>query len=107
MAEAKRKEARDKARQLLVAMLNLKQREQLARDRFFDVVAHGSKRRYRVHEGTHGNVRLLDDTDREVVRYCAQPNGVPTEDAMLAQKLQLEHDEDAFLRIANATRLIA
>lgn len=106
-AAAVRAAARDKARTLLVAMLNEQQRAQLQRERFFEVIAKHSKRRYRIHEGTHGNVRLLSEDGREVTRYCGQPNGVPTEDAMLAQKLQIEHDEDTFLQKANATRLTA
>jgi len=95
------------ARALLLAMLTHQQREQLQRDQFFEVIAKHSKRRYRIRQGTHGNVRLLDDAGREVVRYCGQPPGVPEDDAMLAQKLQLEHDEAEYLRRANATPLRA
>lgn len=106
-AELVRREACERAKRLLDSMLEHQQREQLKTDRFFEVIAKHSKRRYRIRYGTHGNVRLLDDTGREVISYCAQPNGVPTEDAMLAQKLQIEHDEEAFLRVANPTRLAA
>jgi hypothetical protein len=91
-----------RARALLVSMLDVKQRKQYERERFFEVVARGSRRRYRIREGTHGNVRLLDDSGKEVTSYCAQPLGVPVGDSMLAQALMLEHDEDAFLRVANA-----
>lgn len=105
-AEA-RAAARDRARALLLSMLDVKQRETLERDQFFEVIARDSRRRYRIRQGTHGNVRLLDDTGREVTRYCAQPTGVPDEDAMLAQKLMIEHEEQSFLRVANATRLTA
>lgn len=104
---ALRKAATARARALLLSMLNTRQREQLHQHEFFDVIAKNSKKRYRIHQGTHGNVRLLDDSDREVTRYCGQPNGVPTEDAMLAQKLQIEHDEAEFIRLANATRMVA
>lgn len=106
-AEQTRREACERAKRLLDSMLDHQQREQLKKDRFFEVIAKHSRRRYRIRYSTHGNVRLLDDTGREVISYCAQPNGVPTEDSMLAQKLQIEHDEDAFLRVANATRLRA
>lgn len=88
---------------LLRTMLDAEQRQQFDVLAYFDVIARGSQKRYRIHTGTHGNVRLLDG-DREVVRYCAQPDGVPTADAMLAQKLQIEHDEAGFLSVANATR---
>lgn len=93
------------ARALLLAMLDQQQREQLQRDRFFEVIAKHSKRRYRIRQGTHGNVKLLDDQGREVVSYCGQPPGVPEDDAMLAQKLQIEHDEGEYLKRANATRV--
>ena len=99
--------ATDRAKKLLASMLTKQQREQLQRDRFFEVIAKASRRRYRIRYGTHGNVKLLNDKGEEVISYCGQPNGVPTEDAMLAQKLQIEHDEDTFLRLANATRLQA
>lgn len=104
-ANAKHKAASERARTLLLSMLEVHQREQLQRDKYFEVIARHSKRRYRIRQGTHGNVRLLDVEGREVTRYCGQPSGVPTEDCMLAQKLQIEHDEDAFLRAANATRV--
>lgn len=102
---AKQKAASERARALLLSMLEVHQREQLQRDQYFEVIARHSKRRYRIRQGTHGNVRLLNEQGKEVTRYCGQPNGVPTEDAMLAQKLQIEHDEDAFLKAANATRV--
>lgn len=97
--------ASERARALLLTMLDAHQREQLQRDRFFEVVSLHSRRRYRIREGTHGNVRLLDAQGREVTRYCGQPTNVPTEDAMLAQKLQIEHDEAGFLAVANASRI--
>lgn len=106
-AEAERKAARDRARQLLLSMLDVRQREQLEREQFFEVITNHSRRRYRIRQGTHGNVRLVDETGREVTSYCAQPLGVPDEDAMLAQKLMLETDEEAFLKVANARRLAA
>jgi hypothetical protein len=104
---ARRLAATEKARALLLSMLDTKQKETLHKQRFFEVVAKHSRRRYRIHHGTHGNVRLLDDNGREVTRYCGQPTGVPTEDSMLAQKLQIEHDEAEFVRLSNATRLTA
>jgi hypothetical protein len=102
IAAAERKAAIEKARALLLSMLSVKQREQYQRDRFFEVIGQHTRRRYRVRQGTHGNVRLLDDKGREVTSYCAQPSGVPDEDAMLAQALMLEHHEQDFLKVANA-----
>jgi hypothetical protein len=104
-AAAERRAAIERARALLHAMLSVQQREQLQREQFFEVIGHHSQKRYRVRQGSHGNVRLLDKAGREVTSYCAQPHGVPTEDSMLAQKLALEHEEQAFLKVANATRM--
>lgn len=109
-AEAQRLErvaATERAKRLLESMLSVREREQYQREQFFDVIGQHSKRRYRVRQGTHGNVRLLDESGREVSSFCAQPNGVPAEDAMLAQKLMLETDERAFLHVANERRLTA
>lgn len=107
LAAAERRAAIERARALLLSMLTVQEREQYQREQFFDVIAKHSKRRYRIRQGSHGNVRLLDAAGREVASYCGQPNGVPTEDSMLAQKLQIEHDEDEFLRHANRRALTA
>lgn len=98
----KNEEAKRKARALLTAQLTPQQRDSLERLGYFDVDIAGKQ--YRIRQGTHGNVRLLE-AGKETVSFCAQPNGVPAEDAMLAQKLMLETDEAAFLRVANARRL--
>jgi hypothetical protein len=34
----------------------------------------------------------------------SQPDGVPAEDAMLAQKLWIETDEEKFIKVANFSR---
>ncbi len=94
--------------------LTAEQRKTYEERRYFDVDINGKT--YRILHGTHGNVRLLEPsivttpdgqtpTLVERVSYCAQPDGVPTEDAMLAQKLMLETDERKFLEIANWTDL--
>lgn len=103
-AEERRKAATAKARVLLESVLSARQKEQLQAEKFFDMVSATGKR-YRIHYGTHGNVRLLSGDGKETMRFCAQPNGVPIEDAMAAQKLMLETDETAFLNVANATRM--
>lgn len=92
--------ASDRARQLLESLLSNEQLVSLRVHRYFDVIA-PSGNRYRIYEGSHGNVALLEDGGREECRYCAQPDGVPTADMMLAQKLQLEADEQGFLAVAN------
>lgn len=99
-------EAKERAHELLLSALSREQQEEYLKSNFFRVRIvdkTGTIRTYRVDHGTHGNVRLIDEAGKILRRYCIQPNGVPTEDAMLAQKLLLETDEEAFLRIANAS----
>lgn len=96
-------EVKERARALLTRNLNAEQRDSLERNGYFDLNIGG--KHYRIRQGTHGNVRLVVG-DREVTSFCIQPNDVPAEDAMLAQKLLLETDEASFLRIANARQLV-
>jgi hypothetical protein len=110
VAAGKAKAVKERAEKLLREALSKEQHKHLKEKGFFELVVHDSKKKatrtYRIHQGTHGNVRLVEG-GREVTRYCGQPVGVPVEDAMLAQKLMLETDEEGFLRVANATRLTA
>jgi hypothetical protein len=91
--------ARARAKALLFRSLTRDQQQSLEGRGYFDMNVGGKT--YRIHRGTHGNVRLVQ-AGQETMLYCAQPNNVPVEDAMLAQKLMLETDEQAFLRVANA-----
>lgn len=57
---------------------------------------------YRIERGMSGNVKAIDRRGRATARFCIHPtDGSPSPDVMLAQKLLLETDEAAFLRIAN------
>lgn len=103
-AEAGRIAARDRAKALLLSLLTEAQRLQYLAENFFDVRAK-SGRRYRIHKGTHGNVFAMNEAGERLTRYCGQPNGIPDEDAMLAQKLMIEIHEEDYLRAANATPL--
>jgi hypothetical protein len=100
----RRVKAQKRAKKLLQDCLTPEQLKCYEEHQFFDVVIDGKT--YRIRQGTHGNVRLLDkDKDgkvKEVRSFCIQPGGVPDEDAMLSQKLLLEANEAEFLRIANA-----
>lgn len=93
-----------RARTLLFSALNRDQQRSLEERQFFEMNVNGKT--YRIHQGTHGNVRLIQG-GVETRLFCAQPPNVPTEDAMLAQKLMLETDEQAFLRVANERILTA
>jgi hypothetical protein len=102
--EKARREAEAKARaeKLLLGVLTAEQRAELAeRGHFYMRTKNG--RRYRIDRHTHGNVYLLNDKGERVQRYCAQPDGVPRDDAIAAQKLALDADEESFLRVANMT----
>jgi len=106
--EAARKAAREKAAGLLEEHLTEEQVAHLrARDCFYleTLGQDGKKNRYRIDRGTHGNVKRVDEKGSILESLCIQPGGVPTEDAMLAQKLWLETDEAAFRKVANITRV--
>jgi len=89
-----------KAQALLEGMLTPEQIAQLAAHHWFEVVSqHGH--RYRINQGQRRNVQRLKKDGAHEAWFCIHPDDVPDEDAMLAQKLLLETDEQAFLRIAN------
>ena len=92
-----------RAEKILVRHLDTKQALHLKEKGHFDVEV-GDKT-YRIWRGTHGNIRELNKEGKEIASLCVQPNGVPTEDAMLAQLLWLRADEKALLRVANRTQL--
>lgn len=86
-----------KAQALLLSVLSKKQAAELKEKDEFTV--HGSKGGvYIIKRGIAGNVR------RGRYRYCGHLPGdqrYPQEDHMLAQKLMIETDEEAFLAVAN------
>jgi hypothetical protein len=55
---------------------------------------------YLIGQGLNHNVSLIKNGERTVT-YCAGPEGVPWGDYALSQKLWLENDEEAFLRVSN------
>lgn len=66
------------------------------------LTAAGERRRYRIQRGRSGNVKQVDDAGKVIKTLCAHPMPlVPDADTMLTQKLWLETDEAAFLRVAN------
>jgi hypothetical protein len=83
--------------------------EQLAdydRIRSFVVIGERSRNRYRICWGTSQNIIRLEIVDgREIPaeRLCFGPRGVPIGDILLHQKIALEGDEQAALRIAGRT----
>jgi len=108
-ADARASAARVKARKLLWDHLTDEQRQEAtAHKRFHLTTRSGRIFRIKMGEGKHGNIKELVD-GREVASYCVAPVGheLPEEDALLAQKLALDHDELGFLKVANMTRLVA
>lgn len=100
--QSKVRAAYERAMTLLKSCLNSEQKDSLEKSRFFYVTA-PSGRRYRIDEGTHGNLKVVDKDGRVIERLCVQPNGVPAGDAMLVQKLMIETAEDALRSHANIT----
>lgn len=88
-----------RARNLLRRCLTPAQRLEFQRRRCFTVRG-ASGRRYRIGHGASINIEVLTASGRVAHRLCAGPNGLPVPAVMLAQKLMLEADEAAFLRIA-------
>lgn len=98
--------AKEKAEKLLQSALTPQQKEELKTKGHFHCKSNKGVI-YRIRRGTHGNVRKLDPTGtKEVESLCIQPDNVPAQDAMLAQKLMIENDEDTFRKIANITRML-
>lgn len=96
------REAYGRAMDLLKGFLSNEQRDSLEKSKFFYVTA-PSGRRYRIDEGTHGNLKVVNKEGRVIERLCVQPNGVPAGDAMLTQKFMIETAEDVLRRHANIT----
>lgn len=99
-------DAKERARALLVECLTASQRREFNKDGWFHVETANGRRRYRLAPGS-APLRVHGE-DGSRWSYCIHPDyGYPAEDTVLAQKLLLETDEDAFLRIANASRVAA
>lgn len=90
-----------KADKLLESVLNSAQRDQLKKLGGF-VLRGQSGQLYRIRYGRSANVDVLDKDGNVIDRLCAHPiMDVPDQDTMVAQKVMLECDEQAFLRMAN------
>ena len=92
-----RSAAEVRARELLLRMLTPTQREEFRRHGYF-VVQVARRGKFWILPSTIFNV-LHTETG---ACYCAAPRGeIPLSDLMLAQKLLLENDPEAFFRVAN------
>lgn len=92
--------AADRAVRMLRRFLTAEQLAQYAQSKYFFV--RGSLGgRYRIDYGAHGNVKRVDEQGAVLESLCVQPAGVPDGDAMLAQKLLLETNEQYVRDVAN------
>lgn len=93
--------AKDKAILLLKSCLTPQQLEEYEKKKCFHL--HVGGKVYRIEQGSHGNVKLVDKDGKVKRSFCVSPRGVPDGDTMLAQKLMLETDEKRFYELANVT----
>lgn len=99
-----REAANKRAEELMLAHLTPAQREQIKTHGWFIVEGGRSKLNYTIRPHAYaGNIEVLDANGRRSRLCCHVDHTIPVFDNALAQKLMLEHDEDAFLRIANRT----
>ena len=99
--DAERKAAEGRAEGLLLRYLNEEQKHQLKEFDYFTLKSSSGKS-YRVRRGRTINVDLLDAQSGKVIKQlCAHPGiDCPNADTMLQQKIMLELDEPAFLKVA-------
>ena len=104
LQEKEREERRvavKKAEALFLSCLTEKQREQFSKDKTFKVTGSGGKNRYLIDCGSMIENVYLTKWGRPVIAYCAGPWRTNISwDFHLAQKLILESDEAAFLKVA-------
>lgn len=68
---------------------------------YFEVIGSHTGRRYRITTGYSTNICELDSFGHTVARWCFVPvESLPAGDVMLAQKIALENDEQAALKLA-------
>lgn len=92
----KREEANARAEKLFLSRLTPLQLQEFQRSKEFPVQG-GKGTWYRINcTKFSGNVQRVSDG----IRFCAGPFGLPAYDFWLAQKLLIESDEDAFLKVA-------
>lgn len=103
LVREERDKANAKARELFLACLTGKQQEQYGKNGVIKVTG-SSRGRYLVDctDTVYNVTRMLNR--KPYTKLCAAPTGVTASyDIWLAQKLLLESDEQAFLRVANVS----
>jgi hypothetical protein len=93
--------AEQRASTLLMEWLSPEQCLQYKRLGYFEVRGSHSGMRYRIRCARQTNVEQLDERGHHAATLCFLPEKyVPVGDVMLAQKIMLENDEPAALRVA-------
>lgn len=107
-AEAVAKEAQERARRLFLEVLDTEQRQTFEKNQKFYLIGSDGER-YEVDcTKHHQNVYQVDKEGKRKVGYCAYATGgVPLSDNHIVQKLLLETDAKAFLKVANSWRVAA
>lgn len=96
----KRELADEKAEIILQRALTPAQRKDWVAEKRFTL--HVGDKCYRISRGRSGNVELIHTDGTVLQRYCCHVKElVPIADNALAQLLMLQHNEQAFLGLAN------
>ena len=96
-----RASAEKRALELLVSALTPEQAACYQERSYFDLKC--GETFYRIRKGSVRNIEVIKN-NRTVKVLCAHPReNLPVHDMVLAQKLALEADEQAFLRVANVS----
>lgn len=94
--------AQAKGLALLKENLTPVQLEQYEKRQHFEVVGCDTRKLYRIKHGRQMNIEELDKRHRRVCGWCFLPQGaLVVGDVLLAQKIALETNETAALKIAN------
>lgn len=102
--ELRRQKARLEALSLLDSILDDIQRETFAQEDWFLVIGKSGKI-YRLRRGRVGNIDLISPEGKLLKTFCVHPTPMlPNGDDLVAQKLHLEHDDDALIRRSNTHR---
>jgi hypothetical protein len=104
-AHGKRGKAEQRAYALLKEWLSTEQLARFESHGHFEVQGSHSGKCYRIRPDRFMNIDELDKNGTSVAVWCVGPAGcLPIGDAMLAQKIALETDEQAVLAVANRSR---
>ena len=104
--QAKIQAAKQKAEALLLEHLTDEQERAWREERAIFVTSQSGKR-FKIKDGRAHNIFELGPDNVPIREYCVhvQPD-IPNADNVLAQKLALEHNEDALLRLANSWPMV-